>query len=146
MPRISRNALVMYSSKAIFDLVNDVESYPEFLPNCSGAKLLEFNQDSLVAQVEITKGPVCKTFTTRNTMLDSEHIAMALVNGPFRQLQGQWTFTSLDEHACKVELTLDYEFSNKLIEVAFGGLFKEVANNMVLAFTKRAKIVYGSAI
>lgn len=144
MPRISRNALVMFSSKAIYDLVNDIEKYPEFLPNCSGATLIESAQDSLVASVEITKGPVCKTFTTRNTLVDAERISMELVNGPFRQLHGHWHFTSLDEDACKVELILDYEFSSKLIEVAFGGLFKEVANNMVSAFTQRAKAVYGS--
>ena len=70
---------------------------------------------------------------------------MELVNGPFKRLHGHWLFTRLDENACKVELTLDYEFSSKMIEIAFGSLFKEVANNMVLAFTQRAKVVYGES-
>lgn len=143
MAQISRNALVMYSCEAIYDLVNDIERYPEFLPNCSGAKLIESNNGQMVASVEIKKGPVCKTFTTRNTLTSSREIAMELVDGPFQYLSGRWVFTELDVNACKVELTLEYEFSSRLIEVAFGGVFKEVANNMVLAFTQRAKAVYG---
>ena len=143
MAKISRNALVMYSSKSIFDLVNDIESYPQFLPNCSKATLIESQGNEIVGSVEIKKGPVCKSFTTRNTLIDNSKVVMELVNGPFKYLRGAWTFTPLDEHACKVELSLEYEFSSRLIEVAFGSLFKEVANNMVLAFTQRAKVVYG---
>jgi len=143
MAQISRNALVMYSCKSIFDLVNDIERYPEFLPNCSGAALLEASGDAIVGSVEIRKGPVCKSFTTRNTLEADSRISMELVDGPFKYLKGHWHFTRLEENACKVELTLEYEFSSRLIEVAFGGLFKEVANNMVLAFTQRAKAVYG---
>jgi ribosome-associated toxin RatA of RatAB toxin-antitoxin module len=146
MPQISRNALVMYSCQAIFDLVNDIEKYTEFLPNCTNASVIEAKGDELVGAVEIKKGPVCKTFTTRNTLSKYDKITMELVNGPFKYLHGHWSFTRLDENACKVELTLDYEFSSKLVEIAFGGLFKEVASNMVLAFTQRAKQVYGAAL
>ncbi len=145
MTQISRNALVMYSAKSIYDLVNDIPRYCEFLPNCSAAKLLESDGDVIVASVEIKKGPVCKAFTTRNTLSVDRQITMELVDGPFKRLSGHWKFTPLDENACKVELILDYEFSSKMIEVAFGGLFKEVANNMVLAFTQRAKVVYGES-
>jgi ribosome-associated toxin RatA of RatAB toxin-antitoxin module len=144
MPQISRNALVMFSAKSIFDLVNDIPRYPEFLPNCSDAQLIESNGNEIVASVEIKKGPVCKAFTTRNTLSNDNQITMELIEGPFRKLQGHWTFTPLDEKACKVELTLDYEFSSKLVEMAFGGLFKEVANNLVQAFTQRAKVIYGA--
>ena len=110
MPQISRNALVMFSSQSMYNLVNDIESYPQFLPNCSAAKVLESDGEHIVASVEITKGPVCKTFTTRNTLVAGEQISMALVNGPFKTLHGHWTFKSLDTNACKVELVLDYEF------------------------------------
>ena len=143
MPQISRNALVMYSCQTIFDLVNDIENYPAFLPNCSRATVIEAKGKEVVGTVEIKKGPVCKTFTTRNVLSEYDMITMELVDGPFKHLHGKWCFTKLDENACKVELTLDYEFSSKLVEIAFGGLFKEVANNMVLAFTQRAKQVYG---
>lgn len=143
MPQISRNALVMYSAKSIYDLVNDIEKYPLFLPHCSAGSLVEANGNKVVGTVEIRKGPMSKTFTTQNILTEPTKISMSLVDGPFKYLRGHWYFTPLDDHACKVELTLDYEFSNKLIEVAFGGVFKEVANNMVQAFTQRAKVVYG---
>lgn len=144
MAQISRNALVMYSCQAIFDLVNDIERYPEFLPNFSGAKLIERADSYMIGSVEIKKGPICKAFTTKNTLSAPGSIAMELVDGPFKFLTGQWTFSALDENACKVELTLEYEFTSRLIETAFGSLFKEVANNMVLAFTQRARAVYGA--
>ena len=145
MPQISRNALVMHSAQALFDLVNDIERYPEFLPHCKAAKVISSEGNDVVGSVSIAKGPVNKTFTTRNALVPGERISMTLVDGPFRYLHGHWTFTVLDTNACKVELVLDYEFSSKLIEVAFGGVFKEVANNMVQAFTERAKSVYGAA-
>ena len=144
MAQISRNALVMYSCQAIFDLVNDIERYPEFLPNCSGASLIDHSADVMVGSVEIKKGPLCKTFTTKNTLEAPYRIVMELVDGPFKFLRGDWVFSELDENACKVELTLEYEFSSRLIEGAFGGVFKEVANNMVSAFTQRARVVYGA--
>lgn len=68
---------------------------------------------------------------------------MQLVDGPFKSLQGYWEFTPLDEQACKVSLKLEFEFASKLIEMAFGKVFNEVAKNMVVAFTQRAKAVYG---
>ncbi|MFT5162635.1 MAG: ribosome-associated toxin RatA of RatAB toxin-antitoxin module, partial [Alteromonadaceae bacterium] len=115
MPQINRNALVMHSAKAIFDLVNDIEKYPAFLPNCSSAAIINASSDQITASVEIKKGPVCKTFTTKNTLSNENKIVMELVNGPFKQLHGHWLFTRLDDNACKVELTLQYEFSSKLV-------------------------------
>lgn len=143
MPQINRNALVMFSAQSLFDLVNDIEQYPAFLPNCSGATIIEATEQQITASLEIKKGPVCKSFTTKNTLTDGNKISMALVSGPFKQLNGHWLFTKLDDQACKVELILEYEFSNKLIEMAFGNIFKEVASNMVQAFIQRAKVVYG---
>ncbi len=144
MPQISRNALVMHSAQSLFDLVNDIEQYPAFLPNCSNAAIISSSENQITASVEIKKGPVCKAFTTKNTLSDGNKITMELVSGPFKQLHGQWLFTKLDENACKVELTLQYEFSSKLIEMAFGNVFKEVANNLVQAFTQRAKVIYAN--
>ena len=119
MPQISRSALVPFSAEQMYQLVNDVHSYPDFLPGC-----------------------ISKTFTTRNTLLDNQSINMQLVDGPFRKLMGGWQFTALSPEACKVELHLDFEFTNKLIELAFGKVFKELAGSMVQAFTQRAKEVY----
>ncbi|WP_105201025.1 MULTISPECIES: type II toxin-antitoxin system RatA family toxin [unclassified Pseudoalteromonas] len=144
MPQIEKSALVMYSSKEMFDLVNDVDAYPEFLPHCSDAKVFAQQQNHMRAGLEISKAGLKKWFTTENTLDAEQHtIALALVDGPFKHLHGHWQFMPLDEHACKVSLKLEFEFASKLVEMAFGRVFNEVAKNMVQAFTQRAKVVYG---
>lgn len=142
MPQISRSALVPFSAKQMYQLVNDVSSYPEFLPGCVGSRVIAASPDEMTAAVEVAKAGISKTFTTRNTLLDNQRINMQLVDGPFRKLMGGWQFTALSPEACKVELHLDFEFTNKLVELAFGKVFKELTGSMVQAFTQRAKEVY----
>ncbi|MFC0224998.1 type II toxin-antitoxin system RatA family toxin [Serratia aquatilis] len=142
MPQIHRSALVPFSAEQMYQLVNDVHSYPEFLPGCTGSRVLNATPNEMTAAVEVAKAGISKTFTTRNTLLDNQSINMQLVDGPFRTLMGGWKFTALSPEACKVELHLDFEFTNKLIELAFGKIFKELAGSMVQAFTQRAKEVY----
>ncbi len=142
MKQISRSALVSFSAEQMFHLVNDVARYPEFLPGCSGSKVLESSTDKMVASVDVSKAGISKTFTTSNELLHGQSIIMNLIDGPFKTLQGGWHFTPLDEQACKVELKLEFEFSSKMIELAFGKIFNELTSNMVNAFTKRAKQVY----
>jgi len=142
MKQVSRSALVPFSAEQMFKLVNDVPKYPEFLPGCSGSKVLESSSDKMVASVDVSKAGISKTFTTSNTLKINQAILMELVDGPFKSLGGGWYFTELDEHACKVELKLEFEFSSKMIEMAFGKIFNDLTGNMVNAFTKRAKQVY----
>ncbi|WP_338884888.1 MULTISPECIES: type II toxin-antitoxin system RatA family toxin [Xenorhabdus] len=142
MPQISRSALVPYSVEQMYKLVNDVTSYPDFLPGCVGSRVISSSNNEMTASVEVSKAGISKTFVTRNTLFDNQRISMQLVDGPFRKLMGGWHFTPLSEEACKVELHLDFEFTNKLIELAFGKVFKELAGNMVQAFTQRAREVY----
>ena len=142
MKQIRRSALVSFSAEQMFDLVNDVAKYPEFLPGCSGSRIVESSQHAMVASVDVAKAGISKTFTTANQLVAGESIMMQLVDGPFKILRGGWQFISLDEHACKVELTLEFEFSSKMIEMAFGKIFNELTSNMVSAFTTRAKQVY----
>ncbi len=142
MKQVSRSALVSFSAEQMFDLVNDVAKYPDFLPGCSGSRVLESTSSTMVASVDVSKAGISKTFTTSNTLVAGEAIIMNLVDGPFKTLTGGWHFTALDEQACKVELKLEFEFSSKMIELAFGKIFSELTNNMVNAFTKRAKQVY----
>lgn len=144
MPQISRSALVMFSAKQMYDLVNDIPAYPEFLPNCSNAKVNHVGNQTMSASVEIAKAGIKKWFTTENHLQEGQAITMNLIDGPFKKLTGGWRFTKLDESACKVTLELEFEFANKLVEMAFGKVFSEVANNMVSAFTQRAKHVYGN--
>ncbi|EJL6526924.1 type II toxin-antitoxin system RatA family toxin [Vibrio cholerae] len=143
MKQVSRSALVSFSAEQMFHLVNDVARYPEFLPGCSGSRVLEQSEVHMVASVDVSKAGISKTFTTSNQLTPGVSIAMSLVDGPFKTLRGGWFFTPLDEAACKVELRLEFEFSSKMIELAFGKIFNELTSNMVNAFTRRAKQVYG---
>lgn len=142
MPQISRSALVPYSAEKMYNLVNDVNSYPQFLPGCVGSHVLNYVNNEMTASVDVARAGISETFVTHNILQDNKSIQIQLVKGPFRKLIGNWLFTPLNENACKVELYLDFEFTNKLIELAFGRIFKELAGNMVQAFTQRAHEVY----
>ncbi len=145
MPQISRTALVPFSAEQMYQLVNDVKSYPDFLPGCTGSRVLELGPTQMTAAVDVSKAGISKTFTTRNTLTSNQSILMSPVDGPFKKLIGGWKFIPLSLEACKIEFHLDFEFTNKLIEMAFGRVFKELAANMVQAFTSRAKEVYSAS-
>ena len=143
MAVVSRSALVAYSAESMFDLINDVQQYPEFIPGCADTKVLEQNAENMRASLLISKAGVQQWFTTHNSLKRGEFIKMALVDGPFSELTGGWTIKALSESACKIELNLDFSFSSKLAEMAFGRVFNSIAASMVVAFTERAKQVYG---
>lgn len=143
MPTVNRSALVRHSDQAMFDLVNDFESYPQFLPGCRNARLLERQESYLIGELTLSKGGIQQSFVTRNELHAPHCIELSLIEGPFRRLSGQWLFTSLGENTSKVALELEFEFSNRLIGMAFGRLFNQVAGQLVDAFTKRADVVYG---
>lgn len=147
MSLISRNALVPYSTEEMYKLVEDVESYPEFLPWCRSTEVLSRHDDEVQACIEIAKGGLNKSFTTTNRMQKNKMIEMRLLKGPFKHLQGFWRFDVLkDPKACKISFDLDFEFENKLIALAAGSVFNQIANAMVDAFSKRAVEVYGERI
>ncbi|MGM0594322.1 MAG: type II toxin-antitoxin system RatA family toxin [Pseudomonadota bacterium] len=143
MTTISKNALVPYSAAQMFDLVNDIEAYQDFLPWCRSSEVLSQDADEIRATIEIAHGSLHKAFTTCNRLQKNKMIEMRLVKGPFKHLEGFWRFDKLDEQACKVSLDLDFEFSNKLIGMAMGPIFSQIANSLVDAFSKRAVDVYG---
>lgn len=143
MPQIERSALVFYSAQQMFELVNAVADYPQFLPGCSSARIISQSEQDMVACLEVSKAGISHSFTTRNIFYPYQRIDMQLVDGPFRHLNGGWEFQPLSEHACKVILKLEFEFSSKLIQFAFGKVFNELTARMVNAFTLRAKQVYG---
>lgn len=143
MPQIERSALVFYSCQQMYDLVNDVPAYPEFLPGCVKGTVLSHDEHSQTARLDIKKAGISHSFTTRNRLSAPHAIDMALVDGPFRSLTGGWKFIALNDTACKVVLELQFEFSNKLVELAFGKIFQELTASMVQAFTERARQVYG---
>ncbi len=142
MPQISRSALVPFSAAQMYQLVNDIQSYPLFLPGCTGSRVINSSNNEMMAALEVAKAGISKTFITRNTMKDNQSINIQLVDGPFHQLMGVWRFIPLSSQACKIELYLNFEFKNQFIALTFGNIFKELAANMVQAFTQRAREVY----
>lgn len=143
MNRIHKSALVPYTAQEMYELVNDSARYPEFLPWCTGARVLKDEAGERTASVDLSKGGVSKSFTTVNRLFPGERIEMRLAEGPFKTLAGQWRFTPLGEAGSKVELDLHFEFSSKLVALAFGSIFNQVASSLVDAFRARAQTVYG---
>ncbi|GAB4358510.1 MAG: type II toxin-antitoxin system RatA family toxin [Gammaproteobacteria bacterium] len=143
MPAVRRNALVPYTTEQMFDLVNDVESYPEFLPWCEGCRIISHRGDEIRARLDLAKGGIRKAFTTSNRVQPGKMIEIRLVEGPFRLLEGFWRFDQVGERRTRVSLDLEFEFSNRLAHLAFGPVFHQIANSLVEAFCKRAHEVYG---
>ena len=141
--RINRSALVMFSAQQMYELINDVASYPEFLPWCASATVLEADELVMRASLEVSKGGMRQSFTTQNSLKAHEKISMTLLEGPFRKLKGDWNFVALRDDACKVELDLEFELKQGVAKLAFGPVFNQAANTMVDAFCERAKVVYG---
>ena len=127
----------------MFDLVAKVEDYPQFLPWCGGVEVRERGEGGIVATLAIHYHGVRQRFTTSNQNTPSTSIRMALVDGPFKILDGLWTFKALRDDACKIDLDLHYEFSNLLLEKLVGPVFGIIANSMVDSFCQRAEAVYG---
>lgn len=143
MTEVNKSALVSYDASEMFDIVNDIESYPAFLPWCGSAKVSFRSDDEVQASIEISHSGIHKTFTTRNRLQKNKMIEMRLVDGPFKQLEGFWQFKNLGNQGCKVSLDLEYEFSSKLLEMVVGPVFNQIANSLVDAFCKRADQLHG---
>lgn len=142
MPTINRSALVMHSVDQMFTLINDVLKYPLFVPDCADSKIIQQDEHSMTASLLVSKGGVKKWFTTQNTYKTANKVTLELVDGPFKYLKGAWHLTPLSEEACKIDFEIDYEFSSKVLDFAFGKIFSQLTNNMVKSFTERAKEVY----
>lgn len=142
MTVINRTALVMHSAEQMFDLVNDVRRYPEFLPWCSRTEVLSHADDHTEATLYLSKGGLSYSFTTRNELQRPGRMVIRLVEGPFKALEGEWTFGALSDEASKVELNLRFEFSGKLTSLAMSKVFNSVATTLVDAFVARADQMY----
>ncbi len=139
MPEISRSALLPYPAQFMYDIVNQVESYPEFLPWCGGARLHQADATSMEASIQISAAGLNQWFKTRNTMIPGESIEIQLVDGPFKRLQGCWHFIPLADEGCKIELVLQFEFKRGLAAAVIAPAFTRIANTMVDSFCERAR-------
>lgn len=142
MATVQRSALVRFPAHLMFELVEDIPSYPLFLPWCSGSRVLRQSGNVVDAELDISRAGFHKSFATRNTVSAPREIRMSLLNGPFSHLEGVWTFTELRADASKIALDLEFEMNGKLASLAFGAIFNQICNTMVTAFSERAKTIY----
>jgi ribosome-associated toxin RatA of RatAB toxin-antitoxin module len=142
MAIVEKSVLVPHSAEQMFNLVDRVEEYPDFLPWCGGAGVVALEGNTVHATVHIDYHHIRQHFTTENQRTPPTKIEMTLQDGPFRHLDGSWTFIPLNEAACKIEFRLHYEFSSKLLEKLVGPVFHYIANSFVDAFIHRAGKIY----
>lgn len=139
---VKKSALVPYSAERMFELIYRVQDYPRFLPWCSHTEVISEDAEQICGRIEVSRLGIHQTFSTCNRYERPTRMDISLLDGPFRKLHGGWQLTPLREDACKVELELEFEFSGKLIDRAFGAVFSQVANSLVDAFCKRADEVF----
>jgi len=145
MAMVKRSALVPYRADFMYGLVDDIESYPRFLPWCRSATVDRINEDEVRATIQISKGALQKSFTTINRLQKNKMMEIRLVEGPFKRLEGFWQFDALSESACKVSLHLNFEFAGPVISRVVGPVFHQIANSLVDAFCKRARDLHGKS-
>jgi len=142
---VRRSALVTFSPEQMFDLVIDVERYPEFLPWVAVAELHERSDHDLLASMEMQRAGVRERFTTRNRFDRPAFMSLELVQGPFRTLEGRWTFTPIGEAGTRIELEMRFEFANPVVSLLFGKAFEQSCNALIDAFIARARTLHGVA-
>jgi ribosome-associated toxin RatA of RatAB toxin-antitoxin module len=136
---VRRSALVIFSPEQMFDLVIDVERYPEFLPWVGGASLHEKSDHDLLATLEMQRSGVRERFSTRNAFERPSFMTMSLVDGPFRLLEGRWTFTPIGSAGTRIELEMRFEFASQVVSMLFGKAFEQSCNSLIDAFIARAR-------
>ena len=142
MTSIHRSALLAHSAQQLYELVNDVESYPRFMDGCVGAEVLKREEGFVEARLDLARGGIAQSFTTRNELQPYERITLTLAQGPFDHFAGAWRFDALAAEACKVSLDLEFRVRSGLLGAAATKLFERVASNLVDAVVNRAGDVY----
>jgi ribosome-associated toxin RatA of RatAB toxin-antitoxin module len=139
MREVKRSALVSQPPERVFALINAIESYPEFLPWCTHARVLSRSPTQILATIGVRQGPLTGEFTTRNTLANERSVDMQLVSGPFRTLEGRWLLTPIEAHGCRVDLDVRFEFKHRLSGLLFESLFAQTIGSLVEAFVQRAR-------
>jgi ribosome-associated toxin RatA of RatAB toxin-antitoxin module len=142
MKRIARSAIVPHSAAQLHAVVEDIESYPRFLPWCVGVEVKSRTPTSTVAALAVGLRGVRQSFTTHNENRPPDTIDMKLVEGPFRHFAAAWRFQALGEKACKVEFSMEFEFASRALAALLQPVFEHIADSMVDAFTRRANEIH----
>lgn len=142
MRHIQRSALVAVSPGRMFEIINDVEHYPQFVPGCSNARVLERTPEQVHAELTVGTGLMKTTFSTLNRLHPPDRIEMQLESGPLKSLGGQWTLTPVASGAisgCRVELDLRFEPHGNIAAMALSPVVEKLASSLVQAFVARAR-------
>ena len=143
MQSIKRAKLVPYTPEQMYDLVNDVTHYQEFVPWCQHSAILSTTDNIVEGQLTFAKGGLVKSFTTRNTLHPKKLIDICLIDGPFKHLEGFWRFEPRGNDKTLVMLDLEFEFSVSVVAILFAPIFNQVATTLVDVFSDRADALYG---
>ena len=143
MTTIKRSALVPYSPEEMYNLVNDIGAYPEFLPWCKRSQILHQTPDEIRATLVINKAGLERSFTTCNRLQHNKMIEIRLLDGPFKHLHGFWHFQTDDTQLTRVSVDLEFELIGGFMDCLFGPVFTQIASSMVQAFCRRAIQRYG---
>ena len=143
MRTVQRTERVRYDATQMFDLVNDIGSYPEFLHWCQASCVERSNEQEVLATLDVGLGGMHKRFSTRNALDRPRQIEIELVDGPFKSLSGTWRFENQAEAGCIVELRLQFEVAHTPLDMMFGMIFEEIVRSQIAAFIQRAESLYG---
>jgi ribosome-associated toxin RatA of RatAB toxin-antitoxin module len=143
MTTIHRSALLPFHARQLFELVNDVEAYPQYMDGCVGARVLHREEQLIEARLDLARGGISQSFSTRNRMTGFEQISLELLEGPFDYFEGRWNFKALGEAACKISLNLEFRVNSAILGAAAGRLLDRVTGNLVDAVGRRAQQLYG---
>ena len=142
MTIVKRSRVVQHTPQQMYDIVNQVEHYPEFVPYCDNTVVHHRDDDEVQASMVIAAGGMTKSFTTRNRLQPGKMIEIRLVDGPFKHLEGFWRFDS-EEEGTRVSFDLEFEFAGKMMSMLLGPIFEQITSKMVDAFCDRAVQLYG---
>jgi ribosome-associated toxin RatA of RatAB toxin-antitoxin module len=144
MNNVKKSRIVPFSCEQMFNLVNDVENYSEFLPYCSKSMVNYRDEDEIQATLVITAAGISKSFTTRNLQQHNKMIEIRLIDGPFKHLEGFWRFDEVPQ-GCQISFDLEFEFAGRMFSMLLGPVFEQVTDKMVDAFCDRAETKYGQS-
>ena len=143
MPVVEQSALLPYTDQQMFDLVNDIESYPQYMDGCLEASIISRSGDEICGRLKLGMAGLSYEFSTRNILIPPHEMAMELIEGPFKKFHAVWQFKALSNTACKTSLYLEFEFSSGLIDLTLKKLFENTSKNLVKAVCIRADKIYG---
>ena len=146
MRQVDRTALVPYSPAEMFALVADIERYPQFVPWVATVEVLERKPDQVVARMHMERSGVREKFTTRNVLAAPHRMDMHLVEGPFKSLEGRWTFEDIAGRGTRIGLSMSFEFTNPLVSMLLSRTFEKSCGQLVDAFVERAKAIHGNVL